>query len=112
MAYNNRGVAQMEQNKLDDAKKDFEKALEINPKYAPAASNLSAIYFKQKDYKKSLELANKAVQNDPNYGNAYVNRANAKEMNRDLEGACDDWQKAKELGIELGKNYYSSNCNE
>jgi len=49
---------------------------------------------------------------DSNYGNAYLNRANAKEMNRDLNGACEDWHKAKELGVELGKNYYSSNCNE
>jgi hypothetical protein len=29
-----------------------------------------------------------------------------------MEGACEDWHKAKELGAELGKNYYSSNCNE
>lgn len=86
--------------------------MEINPKYAPAASNLSAIYFKQKDYKKALEYANKAISLDANYANAYVNRANAKEMNRDMEGACEDWHKAKELGAELGKNYYSSNCNE
>jgi hypothetical protein len=26
-------------------------------------------------------------------------------------GACDDWNKAKELGVELGKNYFSTNCN-
>ena len=26
-------------------------------------------------------------------------------------GACEDWNKAKELGIELGKSYYSTNCN-
>jgi tetratricopeptide (TPR) repeat protein len=102
----------MEQKRLDDAKKDFEKALEIEPKYAPAASNLSAIYFKQKDYKKALEFAEKAIKSDPKYGSAYLNRANAKEMLRDQEGACNDWQKAKELGVELGKTYYSSNCSE
>jgi tetratricopeptide (TPR) repeat protein len=96
---------------MDDAKKDFEKALELNSSYAPSASNLSAVYFKQKDYKKALEMAEKALKSDSNYGNAYVNRANAKEMLRDMEGACDDWHKAKELGVELGKNYYSSNCN-
>jgi hypothetical protein len=35
----------------------------------------------------------------------------AKEMLRDMEGACQDWQKAKELGEDLGKTYYSGNCN-
>ena len=111
MAYNNRGVSQLEQGKLEDAKKDFEKTLQLNPKYAAASSNLSAIYFKQKDYKKALEYANAAITNDPNYANAYVNRGMAKEMLRDMEGACKDWHKAKDLGADLGKSYYSENCN-
>ena len=102
----------MEQKRFDDAKKDFEKTLEINPNYAPAASNLSAIYIKQKDYKKAQEMADKAIKNDPNYGNAYLNRGNAREMLRDMNGACEDWHKARDLGVELGKNYYSSNCSE
>jgi hypothetical protein len=34
----------------------------------------------------------------------------AKEMLRDMNGACEDWLKAKELGSEMGKNYYASNC--
>ena len=41
---------------------------------------------------------------------AYVNRANAKEMTRDMNGACEDWLKAKELGSEAGKKYYAENC--
>ena len=85
--------------------------MQINPKYAPASSNLSSIYFKQKDYKKALELANTAVTNDSNYASAYVNRGIAKEMLRDMEGACQDWHKAKDLGAELGKTFYSENCN-
>jgi len=101
----------MEQGKLDDAKKDFEKALAINPKYAPAASNLSAVYFKQKDYKKALEFGDKAVGADPKYASAFINRGMAREMNRDLNGACEDWHKAKDLGAEAGKTYYSGNCN-
>ena len=39
-----------------------------------------------------------------------MNRANAKEMLRDMDGACEDWYKAKELGIEAGKLYYAGNC--
>ena len=110
-AYNNRGVYQLEQGKKEDAKKDFEKALQLNPKYAAAADNLSAIYFKQKDYKKAFEFANNAITYDPNYAGAYVNRGIAKEMLRDMEGACNDWHKAEELGAELGKKYHSENCN-
>jgi len=33
-----------------------------------------------------------------------------KEMMRDMNGACEDWNKAKELGIEAGTTYYAGNC--
>ena len=44
------------------------------------------------------------------YANAYANRGTAKEMNRDMEGACMDWAKARELGSDVGKAYQSENC--
>jgi hypothetical protein len=31
-------------------------------------------------------------------------------MLRDVDGACEDWQKAYELGIEKGNEYYINNC--
>jgi tetratricopeptide (TPR) repeat protein len=100
----------MNQNRLDDAIKDFTKALSIESNYSPAASNLSAVYFKKKEYEKALDYANKAVTMDKNNADAYANRGMAKEMTRDMEGACEDWHKAQELGSETGKNYYSGNC--
>ncbi|MEZ4890139.1 MAG: hypothetical protein R2779_06145 [Crocinitomicaceae bacterium] len=41
----------MENNKMDDAKRDFEKTLEINPKYAPAASILAVCISSKKTIK-------------------------------------------------------------
>jgi hypothetical protein len=32
-------------------------------------------------------------------------------MNRNPEGACSDWKKARELGAELGRKYHVSDCN-
>ncbi len=58
----------------------------------------------------SKEMAQKAISADKNYASAYVNSANAKEMMRDMEGACDDWHKAADLGEQLGQNYFSGNC--
>ena len=95
---------------MDDAVKDFNKALGIKSDYSPAETNLSGVYFKRKEYKKALDHANKAIQMDKENAAAYVNRGMAKEMTRDMEGACEDWFKAKELGSETGKNYYAGNC--
>ena len=67
-------------------------------------------HFKKKDYAKAKEFADKAIEHDKENGAAYTNRGMAKEMLRDLNGACEDWHKAKELGSETGKNYYAGNC--
>ena len=51
-----------------------------------------------------------AISLNKSYANAYANRGTAKEMNRDMEGACMDWAKARELGSDVGKAYQSENC--
>jgi hypothetical protein len=33
-------------------------------------------------------------------------------MLRDMDGACNDWQKAGELGIKTGDMYYKQLCNK
>jgi len=43
-------------------------------------------------------------------GIAYLNRGISKEMLRDVDGACEDWQKASDLGINKGREYYINNC--
>ena len=34
----------------------------------------------------------------------------SKEMIRDEVGACEDWKKAEEMGLESGKQYYEQIC--
>ena len=41
-----------------------------------------------------------AVGLDDTYGTAYLNRGYVKELMGDLDGACEDWARAQELGIE------------
>jgi hypothetical protein len=45
---------------------------------------------------------------EPTNGYAFLNRGIAKEMLRDEAGACVDWKKAEELGVETAKNYNGS----
>ncbi|MDB2651816.1 hypothetical protein N9Y26_00755 [bacterium] len=41
---------------------------------------------------------------------ALLNRGITREMLRDVDGACQDWQKAYDLGLEKGNEYYINNC--
>ncbi len=50
------------------------------------------------DHIRAIECYTKAIELNPNYADAYANRAEAKKNNRDNAGACADWKKAAKLG--------------
>ena len=60
-----------------------------------------------KNYNGAIDDCSEAIKLDGNYGFAYLNRGNAKEMLRDENGSCSDWKKAAELGVAAGKGYAS-----
>jgi len=56
-------------------------------------------YFENtRDHIRAIECYTKAIELNPNYADAYANRAEAKKNNRDNAGACADWKKAAKLG--------------
>ena len=105
IAYNNRGWAKYLKEDFKGAVEDYQKALIINSNYAFSWNNMGIAYFKLEQYSKAVEAYNEAIKIDPKYGNAYLNRGSAKELMKDFKGACLDWQKAKELGVEEAKDF-------
>ena len=110
VSYNNRGSLYYEQENFQDAFKDFEKALDLNPEYALALCNRAAIYQIREQYGAALADLNKACELDDLNPSFLLNRGITKEMLRDEQGACEDWSKAGDLGLEEGKTYYINNC--
>ena len=47
----------------------------------------------------------KAIELDPEYGEAYINRGYAKEFLGKFPAACADWKMAIELGLEEAEKY-------
>ena len=66
--------------------------------------DLGKYYDAISDYTRAIEL-------DPNHDTWYTNRGNSKEMLGDLNGACDDWKKAKQLGSTSASEYITNKCN-
>jgi tetratricopeptide (TPR) repeat protein len=71
--FNARGNLYAHQKKYEEAKEQYQKALEIDPEFAKVHNNLGNVYFKQNlfeeaewKYKKALELA-------PDYCDAHFN---------------------------------------
>lgn len=110
LAYNNRGSLYIKLNDLNKAKLDLEKALSINPNYSLAYNNRGIIKYKTDKYQEALEDFTQAISLKEDYGKAYLNRGICKQMLRDEDGACSDWEKAKELGISISDQYLINDC--
>ena len=74
--------------------------------YAISAKN----FFDKGDFANALNDLNKAIELQSNNGIAFLNRGIVKEMLRDVDGACEDWQIASNLGISKGRDYFINNC--
>ncbi len=73
-------------------------------------SNRGIAYYKAKQYQEAINDFNTLIERIPSDGINYLHRGNTKEMLRDAEGACQDWEKAAELGVEAAKNYLNNQC--
>ena len=113
MAINNLGVTHMKQGEYELSKKYFDQAVELNPNSSVGYINLSSLHIQKEEYNMAIENCNKAISIDPNAKKAFYNRGIAKEMIRDEQGACSDWETAFSLGVMEAETYLNSAvCNQ
>lgn len=107
---NNRGYAYYLSENYEKAVADFKKATTLAPDYAYAHNNLASAYIKLEKFQEAVNAAGKAISIDPEYGFAYLNRGIAREMVRDIPGACSDWEKASSLQVKNASDYQAAVC--
>lgn len=110
LALNNRGYTYFLLEEFEKAEADFRKAVAIDPEYAYAHNNLASALIKQERFQEAIGSATEALKLDANYGYAYLNRGIAREMVRDIPGACADWEKAASMNIQNADVYRSAPC--
>jgi len=111
LALNNRGNTHFALGNYLEAERDFRKVIELNADYAYAHNNLAGALIKQERFDEAIESASNAIDLDPNYGFAFLNRGIAREMIRDIPGACSDWKTAQEMGVKNADVYQNGPCN-
>ncbi|HZH86043.1 MAG TPA: tetratricopeptide repeat protein [Brumimicrobium sp.] len=109
LAWNNRGFAKFEKGDYQDALSDFKRVNLLKPDYAIAYNNIAGVYMEMEDYKNVITFSTKAIEKDKDLGAAFYNRAIAHEMLRNELEACQDWNKAADLGIRIAEEYYTTN---
>ena len=89
---------------------DYNKAIEINPKYSKAYINRGIAKDNLKDHYGAISDYRKTIEINPKYTNAYINRGITKEDIGDMKGACADWRKASKLGDEKSAKWVREQC--
>jgi tetratricopeptide (TPR) repeat protein len=88
------GIAQLQEGKLDDARKNFERATKINKRFSDAYNNLGATYYAEKQYKKAISQYQRSLALQPNVASVYTNVGYAYFAQKQLPKAMEAFHKA------------------
>ena len=106
------GAVYLEMKKLDLARKSFEKALEINPRYSEAYNNLGIIFQKKGKNKNAISSYKKAIENNQVFHKAHYNLAIAYQELGAFPDAIYHYKKTYEIDNNFGEaliNYWYLN---
>ena len=105
--HNNRGAAHGAKGEYDRAIADFDKAIEINPKYARAYFGRGGTYAKKGGLDEAIANFDKAIEIDPKFAPAYFGRGTAYGTKGDLDRAIADYDKAIQINPKYAGAYNS-----
>ncbi len=89
----NRGLRYSFSKNYDDAIKEFEEVLKLNPNSAEAYNNIGFAYFDKGDIDNAIIQHKKALEINPRLANAYYGLALAYEKKDRVQDAITNWDK-------------------
>jgi tetratricopeptide (TPR) repeat protein len=95
--YNKMGLAELAMLRYDRAKKNFERAIKINPQYPEALNNLGAVYYIRKSYGRAIKHYKLAIAAGPNWASFHSNLGTAYFARKEYEKATAEYLRALEL---------------
>jgi pentatricopeptide repeat protein len=94
---NKTGIAYHQLLLLDQAKKQYERAIKLNPKYAEALNNIGTVHYAKKSYRRSISFYKKALVITPNSASIHSNLGTAYFARKKYQDAAVSYQRALEL---------------
>lgn len=101
VVWNKLGMAYQHMYALDIAKLQYEKALQLKPKYAEALNNLGTVYYGRQSYHKAEKYYQKAIHLKPNTATFYSNLGTAYFADHDYKRGIKAYRKAFSLDPEV-----------
>lgn len=98
---NKLGIAYHQMMQLDAARRSYERALKLNPKYSEAINNLGTIFYAKKSYRRAIGAYKRALEVNPKSASIHSNLGTAYFARKKYQEAFDSYQKALELDPEV-----------
>jgi Tfp pilus assembly protein PilF len=95
--YHNRGLAFLQAKQYPDALRDFDRALEINPRDASALVGRGTLFARTGSFDRALADLGRAIEVDPGYAESYAKRCFVKMLLEEPRNALPDCEMAVEL---------------
>jgi tetratricopeptide (TPR) repeat protein len=95
------GIAHHQQLQLDLARKQYERAIRLNPKYSEAINNLGTVYYAKKSYRRASSQYMKALRINPNSASVLSNLGTAYFARKKYKEAADTYEQALKLDPEV-----------
>jgi tetratricopeptide (TPR) repeat protein len=101
MVANKLGIAYHQMQDIQLAKRHYEKAQKLNPKYSEAVNNLGTIYYAEKNYRRAIKQYKKALGISPKSASIHSNLGTAYFARKDYRRAIEHYQTALQLDPEV-----------
>ena len=101
------GIAFHQMSQLALARKNYEAAIKLNPKYSEAINNLGTISYSQKNYRRAITLYKRALRFTPPSASIYSNLGSAYFGRKDYKQATVYYQQALQLDPDVFEHHSS-----
>jgi tetratricopeptide (TPR) repeat protein len=98
---NKTGIAYHQMLQLDQARKQYERAIKLSPKYAEAINNLGTVFYAKKNYRRAISQYKKALNKTPNSASIHSNLGTAYFARKKYDQAFEAYQTALAIDPEV-----------
>jgi len=99
------GIAFHQLLQLDLAKKNYERAIKLDPQYAEAINNLGTIYYAQKSYRRAIGYYKRALRYSAPSASIYSNLGAAYFGRKDYKRASECYEEALKLDPDVFEHH-------
>jgi tetratricopeptide (TPR) repeat protein len=103
--WNKMGIAYHQLQDLRSARKNYEVAIRLDPKYGEAINNLGTIYFSAQSYRRAVREYKKALRELPESASIESNLGTAYFARKDYKKATEAYEKALQLDPDVFEHH-------